>query len=51
MFQNYQHFIENDTCILKEIVQETQNGVEILVDHVVFVLLIYGKQWKYCFDQ
>ena len=39
--QNYQHFFQkNNACILKQIVQGTQNGIELLVGQVVFKLWI-----------
>ena len=48
--QTINTFLKNDICILKQIVQETQNGTEILVDQKRF-LSYESKQLKYYFDQ
>ena len=44
--QNNPHLLENNVGILKQIVQGTQNGIEILVGQVV---LSYGS--KYCMSR
>ena len=48
--QNYQHFKKNhNICILKQIVQGTKNGIEILVGQAVLKLAI--KTVEIFFDQ
>ena len=47
--QIHHPFLKNDMCILKQIVSESKNGIEILVDQEVFRL--WNKTVKCCFDQ
>ena len=49
--QNYQHLKKNEICILKQIVHELKNGIEILVGRVIIPLYVSSVvyQKKECF--